>query len=143
MTVPISADQLIDIIYRDVFKAAVDDCESVLERPPGRNPGQAALDASSWYAGLSSGDREMLHSAIQKAADFAVFGMLCLLDNVRRIHAPRDPAVEPDGDQATEILAESFQQFMPGDDVAVSRPIEQSLGDITGLGHYRHLRVPW
>jgi hypothetical protein len=85
MTVPISADQLIDIIYRDVFKAAVDDCESVLERPPGRNPGQAALDASSWYAGLSSGDREMLHSAIQKAADFAVFGMLCLLDNVRPI----------------------------------------------------------
>jgi hypothetical protein len=85
MTVPISADQLIDIIYRDVFKAAVDDCESVLERPPGRNPGQAALDVSSWYAGLSSGDREMLHSAIQKAADFAVFGMLCLLDNVRPI----------------------------------------------------------
>ena len=85
MTVPISADQLIEVIYRDVFKAAVDDCESVLERPPGRNPGQAALDASSWYSGLSTGDREMLHSAIQKAADFAVFGMLCLLDNVRPI----------------------------------------------------------
>lgn len=85
MTLPISADQLIKVIYHDVFKAAVDDCESVLKHPPGRNPGQAALDASSWYSGLSTRDREMLHSAIRKAADFAVFGMLCLLGNARPI----------------------------------------------------------
>src|ERR1700744_1607135 len=85
MMVPISADQLIEVIYRDVYKAAVDDCESVLENPPGRNPGDAALKMSTWYAGLSAGDREKLHSAIQKAADFAIFGMLCLLDNVRPV----------------------------------------------------------
>jgi hypothetical protein len=31
---------------------------------------------------------------------------------------------------------------MLGNDVTVARPIEQCLGDIAGLGHRRHLRVP-
>jgi hypothetical protein len=85
MTRPISADQLVGVIYRDVFKAAVDDCESVLRNPPGRNPGNAAIEMRDWYASLPESDRVRLHSVIERAADFAVFGMLCLLDNVRPV----------------------------------------------------------
>jgi hypothetical protein len=85
VSVPINADQLVEVIYQDVFKAAVDDCETVLGNPPGRNPGEAALEMRDWYVGLSEKDRAHLHIALRKAADYAVFGMLCLLDNVRPV----------------------------------------------------------
>jgi hypothetical protein len=52
MTVPVSADQLVEVIYRDAFKAAVDDCESILRNPLGRNPGKAAFEMRDWYASL-------------------------------------------------------------------------------------------
>ena len=38
-----------------------------------------------WYLALADDDREMLHEVIREAADHAVFGMLCLLDNVRPV----------------------------------------------------------
>ena len=80
---PISADQLIEVIYRDVFTAAVDDCE--LRNPPGKKPGKSAIEMRDWYVSLPESDRVRLHSVIEMTADFAVFGMLCLLDNVRPV----------------------------------------------------------
>jgi hypothetical protein len=85
MTAPISVDQGIDVVRRDVFEAAVADCEAVLREPPGRAPKASTVAASQWYAQLTDEDQAQLHHVLRMAADFAVFGMLCLLDNVRPI----------------------------------------------------------
>lgn len=81
----ISADELVDVIYRDVFVAAVDDSVSVLENPPGRAPRTEDRRMQEWYRGLPEIDQANVRIAMQKAADYAVFGMLCLLDNSRPI----------------------------------------------------------
>jgi hypothetical protein len=85
MTHHITADQLVGVIYRDVFVAAVEDSESVLKNPPGKSPGEEALRLQQWYRDLSAVDRNNLQMVMRKAAFNAVFGMLCLLDNVRPI----------------------------------------------------------
>jgi hypothetical protein len=85
MTQHITTDQLVGVIYRDVFVAAVEDSESVLRNPPGRAPGDEALRLQRWHQGLSEIDRDNLQIAMRKAAFNAVFGMLCLLDNARPI----------------------------------------------------------
>ena len=81
----ITADQLVGVIYRDVFVAAVEDSESILRNPPGRAPGQEALRLQQWYQDLPETDRKNLQIVMRKAAFNAVFGMLCLLDNARPI----------------------------------------------------------
>ncbi|TKA02972.1 hypothetical protein [Actinacidiphila oryziradicis] len=85
MTEHITADELVSVIYRDVFVAAVVDSESILRNPPGRAPGDEALRLQRWYLDLPEGDRDNLQIIMRKAAFNAVFGMLCLLDNVRPV----------------------------------------------------------
>jgi hypothetical protein len=80
-----TVDDLIEVIHRDVYRSACEDVIKAFEHPPGRKPRGELLQLSSWYASLSPEDRELLHSALAKAADAAVFGMLCLLDNVRPV----------------------------------------------------------
>lgn len=85
MSRQITADQLVDVIYRDVFVAAVQECESILVNPPGRNPDHNALRLKSWFLGLSDEERSMMRRALSMAADHAIFGLLCMIDNVRPI----------------------------------------------------------
>lgn len=61
------------------------------EAPAGRSPGQLALDRSRWFARLSDEDRAMVEVVARDAADAALFGVLCILDGVRRID-PSDEA---------------------------------------------------
>jgi hypothetical protein len=85
VTVPISVDQLADVIRREVFEATVTGCEAVLTNPPGRAPDASSVAMSQWYTQLADEDRAQVRNVLTMAADSAVFGMLCLLDNVRPI----------------------------------------------------------
>jgi hypothetical protein len=46
----ISADELVDVIYRQVFLSAVEGSESILQDPPGTDPGEVALKMKDWYS---------------------------------------------------------------------------------------------
>jgi hypothetical protein len=85
MTRPISAGEFIDVIYRDVFVSAIEDTESVLRNPPGRNPGAMAIEMQEWYLGLPVSDQIKVRNVMKIAANYSVFGMLCILDNVRPV----------------------------------------------------------
>jgi len=50
-----------------------------------------------------------------------------VLDHIRRVHARRDPAVEPRGDHATKVLAMDVEQPLSSDRVPGARPIDQTL----------------
>lgn len=76
---------LVEVIHRDVFKAAQRDVLEDLVDPPGRNPSPRLVALREWYARLSDEDRAMLAEVVRDAADQAVFGLLCLLDNVRPV----------------------------------------------------------
>ena len=51
----------------------------------GKRSGEQLLVLHRWYESLPTRDRQMLKQALQLAADSAVFGMLCLMDNVRPV----------------------------------------------------------
>ncbi len=109
-----SEDDFVQGIHDNVFRAAVDDAVSIMSRPPGRAPRPERLELSRWWGGLGEGDRDMVRRALTLAADLAVFGFLCVLDNVRtiadspelflRLHAEVDGAdyLIP-ADEATEL----------------------------------------
>jgi hypothetical protein len=103
VTDPISVDQLIEVVYRDAFESAVTDCEAVLSHPPGRAPRDELKQLARWYARLSDDDRVHLRAAMTMSADFALFGMLCLIDNVRPLTDGFDQtlhlSVEVDGER--------------------------------------------
>lgn len=67
--------------------AAVESLIANLTSPPGRRPEEALVELSTWYRQLSSEDKEGLHQALRRAADFAVFGVLAILDGVRVVEA--------------------------------------------------------
>jgi hypothetical protein len=57
-----------------------------------------------------------------------------LLDHVGRVHARRQPAVEPQGDHAAEPVAVPGEQAVAGRGIAGGRPVEQFVG-VRGRGH--------
>lgn len=82
---PFSEDDFVQGIHDGVFRAAVDDAVSIMSRPPGRTPRPERMELGRWWGGLGEGDRDMVHRALELAANLAVFGFLCVLDNVRTI----------------------------------------------------------
>ena len=119
-----SEDDFVQGIYDNVFRAAVEDTVSIMARPPGRAPRPERLELSRWWAGLGSDDRDMVRRALTLTADLAVFGFLCVLDNVRtiadscdlelRLHAELAGEDYPiPADEATE-LHDLFQALVRG-----------------------------
>jgi hypothetical protein len=83
----LTVDGFIEVVYRDVFRAATRDSLALVEAPPGRQPPESLMALHRWFSALGSDDREMVGKAMAFAADSAVFGLLCLLDNVRPVTA--------------------------------------------------------
>ncbi|WP_024296691.1 hypothetical protein [Methylomicrobium lacus] len=57
-----------------------------LNNPPGRKPDSQLLIQSSWFKELNDTDREIVSKLISEAVHEAVFGFLCVLDDVRSIN---------------------------------------------------------
>jgi hypothetical protein len=82
---PLNVDELTEVVYRDVYRAAVQDSLSLITAPPGRRPPESLMELHRWYESLGNEDREMLRKVMAFTADSAVFGLLCLIDNVRPV----------------------------------------------------------
>ena len=83
--------QFVNALKLHAAKVGADSTLKQWEAPAGRSPGQLALDRSRWFVRLSDEDRAMVESLARGAGDAALFGVLCILDGVRRID-PNDEA---------------------------------------------------
>ena len=78
-------DYFVDALKTHCRDAAVNDCASLLEHPPGRRPAADLVALSHWFKSLSEVDRQSVLSAMRMAADATLFGVLCVIDGVRVI----------------------------------------------------------
>ena len=78
-------NEFVEAIKITVLKSAVQSVESVLIKPPGRQPNVKTLKLSAWYNDLNEGDKQKVQEVIQETAEMAEFGFFCVLDGVRTI----------------------------------------------------------
>jgi hypothetical protein len=103
------AEEFVDAVRTCVMKAAVVDTLAILEKPPGRKPAADLVQASEWFRGLSEADRKMIERVLTMVSGQAVFGVLAVLDDSRKV----DPAFRPGDyfelrhihDGATDVLS--------------------------------------
>lgn len=115
-----SAEDFVKGVHEVVYQAAVRDAETLLSNPPGRKPAPELERLSAWWKGLTDTDRDAVRQAMELSADLSVFGLLCVLDNVRQVadtevHLRLEAVVGETAhplpqDEATE-LHDLFQQF--------------------------------
>jgi len=115
-----TADEFIAAIAEDIHEGGVRDVLAQLQAPTGRRPPPESVALARWYAALSAEDRARVAQVVRLGAHGAVFGLLAVLDGVRRL----DPAdgrfelthVAPDGartllnpPRGQEMLHDLFQ----------------------------------
>jgi hypothetical protein len=76
-------EYFVDALKTHCRDAAVEDCASLLERPPGRRPEADLIALSKWFKSLPDNDRRAVLSAMRMAADATLFGVFCVMDGVR------------------------------------------------------------
>lgn len=81
----LTGTEFIDVVYNDVYLAAIRNVQRTLENPPGRQPASRVLAMHDWFISLAEADRDMLREVVAYAADHAIFGLLCVLDNVQPV----------------------------------------------------------
>ena len=65
--------------------SSVYDTIEELNNPIGNPPPLKSIELSNWYKGLAQSDKENVAKAMTEAVNTALFGVLCVLDNVRII----------------------------------------------------------
>jgi hypothetical protein len=81
----LTAAEFIGVVHDDVYLAAIRNVQRSLANPPGRQPAARLVAMSNWYTSLSEADHDMVREVVAYAADHALFGLLCLLDNVQPV----------------------------------------------------------
>jgi hypothetical protein len=81
----ITPEKFIEAVYSGVYIPAVSGSIKNIENPPGRGPSEKLLELHRWFAALDEDQKAMTEMAMADAADGAIFGLLCLLDNVRPV----------------------------------------------------------
>jgi hypothetical protein len=109
--------QFVEVLASECRDAAVSECITNFDNPPGRRPDQALVELSQWFRSLQPSDRERVIRAMQHVADSTLFGVFCVLDGVR--------AVEPYTEKST--FAVSAQR---GGVTTVISPTSDFLHDI-------------
>lgn len=77
------AAEFISGVREAVRDASIEDTVAILRSPSGRQPAHDLVALSQWFNHLPPADQERVREVVQQAADYAVFGMLCVLDNIR------------------------------------------------------------
>jgi hypothetical protein len=80
-----NSEEFVKRIQAVVYHPSIQECLSLLEKPPGRRPSAALVELSGWYRQLSSDDKQQVRAIIQLAVRAAVFEMLTVLDGVTSI----------------------------------------------------------
>jgi hypothetical protein len=83
-----NSEEFVEGIYAAVYKTSIEAVIKTIADPPGRRPRRDLVELSSWYNGLSDADKSHVRAVVRRAADQAIFGMLCVLDGVRVIDDP-------------------------------------------------------
>jgi hypothetical protein len=65
--------------------SAVSDVVSNLKKPPGRKAHGDLNELSVWFNSLPAEEQARTTAAMRMAADYTLFGVLCVLDGVRTI----------------------------------------------------------
>ena len=65
--------------------AAVKDCLSNIQSPPGRKPDPSLVKLSNWYRGLEPQDQAHVLDVMRETASATLFGVLCVIDGVRAV----------------------------------------------------------
>jgi len=86
-----NSQQFVDALKRLAADSGAEGVLSQWEAPSGRSPGLVALERAKWFNDLSENDRKMVNALAYDAAHATLFGVLCILDGVRRID-PSDEA---------------------------------------------------
>jgi hypothetical protein len=81
-----NATQFVSALVEHVHEPSIADVVASLESPPGRRPRPRDIDLSKWYSGLSEHDQSRLAQVIGYSVHATLFGVLCVLDGVRRVH---------------------------------------------------------
>lgn len=93
-------------VMREVaFDSAVHGTLSNLASPPGRQPPDSLVTASSWFQSLEEHERTLVGFVVRLAAHATLFNVLTALDGVRAIGDPPHGAlrltyVSPEGTEA-------------------------------------------
>ncbi len=85
-----TSEEFVEAIKLYVRDAAIRDVTSICSKPPGRTPENRLVEASGWFNSLGETEKSTLEWIVKEAVDYAVFGLLCVLDGVRVIEEPGD-----------------------------------------------------
>ncbi len=78
-------DEFVEALRQVVLRGSASEVVAILDKPPGRKPDEALVEASRWYKRLSAEDRQRLAQVLALASRMVLFGTLAVLDGVRPI----------------------------------------------------------
>ena len=82
-----NAEKLVKALRQYAGEAAVRSVDSQLREPTGRSPHKTLVADSKWYLALNAKDQAHVMRIARRTMDYAIFGVLCILDGVRAIEA--------------------------------------------------------
>jgi hypothetical protein len=86
----LTPEEFVSVVKLQTSDAAVQGALKAMKQPPGRAPSERLLALSRWYNQLPEADQHMIETALQQAAESAIFGFFCILDGVRAIENTTD-----------------------------------------------------
>ena len=113
------AAEFVDVVRKVVMEAAVDGVVSNLTEPPGKRPAPELLKLSKWFLGLPADDRAMVRRALDEGSHAAVFGLLAVLDGVRRVDPEQPPGklqLWYEGRQGRTMLSGDLHDLLNSED---------------------------
>ena len=78
----------VDLLRAHVLDGLSNDLACSWQHPPGRMRSEESSRRSEWLSQMSASDRELLQTFGYEAARSALFGVLAVLDGVRKIEEP-------------------------------------------------------
>lgn len=87
-------EQFVDAIRQCVADSSVSSILAHLQSPTGTKPAAWIIKCSGWYNSQPEESQEMVNEIVRQSVSEAVFGMLCVLDNVRVIKNERDARLD-------------------------------------------------
>ncbi|MDG6896210.1 hypothetical protein [Volucribacter amazonae] len=75
--------EFVEILKELIGQGTCDDVIDLLDDPPGRRPAQYLVEMSNFFKSQDENSKEMIKKIISYTADTALFGLFCIIDDVR------------------------------------------------------------
>ena len=80
-----NSEQFVEAVNTAVCHPAIKGVLATITSPPGRRPRRDLAELSSWYNGLSDGDKNQVRVLVRTAVHQAIFDMMAVLDGAKAI----------------------------------------------------------